>query len=221
MSEFSAEEVRVLGVLMEKQLTTPEYYPLTPNAIRTASNQKSNRSPVVEYDEDLVQDTLQQLRKKQMLVVVSGSGSRVRKYEHRMREVFFLNQREMAVLSVLMLRGPQTIGEIRSRTERMADFSTLTEVEEVLKDLSADTRKPLPQVMQLPVWPGQKEPRFIHLMSGQPDIEKLQEETTMIMPQAAAAGASRLTLLEEKVESLTAELESLKEQFATFKEQFE
>ena len=219
-NRFNNEEVRVLGVLMEKQLTTPEYYPMTPNAIRTASNQKSNRNPVVNYELEQVLDILQQLRKKQMLVMVTSSGSRVRKYEHRMKEVFFFSQREQALMGMLMLRGPQTIGELRQRTERLADFETLTGVEQTLNELMAETRRPQILVMKLPVWPGQKEPRYVQLLAGEPDVVQLAEEASMA-PNKGAASTSRLTLLEEKVEALSGELDGLKAQFETFKQQFE
>jgi hypothetical protein len=217
---FTEEEVRVLGVLIEKQMTTPEYYPMTPNAIKNACNQKTNRNPVVQYDDEVVLDTLQQLRKKSMLTLVSGAGSRVHKYEHRMREVFFLNQKEMAVLCILMLRGPQTLGEIRSRTERMATFDSIEEVEEVVRDLSQETRKPYPLVVQLPVFPGQKEPRFMHLLSGEPDLEKWQN-SSMLQALPTEPASSRIGELEERIEQLEAELKTLREQFQEFQKQFE
>lgn len=217
---FSTEEIRVLGVLMEKQMTVPEYYPMTPNAIKTACNQKSNRNPIVNYDEDVVFDTLQSLRKKEMLILVSTSGSRVRKYKHRMKEIFFLSRKETAALCVQMLRGPQTVGEIRTRTGRMVEFENLDEVTEVLTDLSSENRKPQPLDIKLPVWPGQKEHRYMHLFAGKPDIEKLAAEAKAF-PVSQTGGTSRYTELSEKIEALSAEIKELRDQFNEFKRQFE
>ncbi len=219
---FSAEESRVLGVLMEKQMTVPEYYPMTPNAIKTACNQKSNRNPIVNYDEGIILDTLQRLRQKEMLVVVSTSGSRVRKYKHRMKEVFFLSQKEMAALCVQILRGPQTVGEIRTRTNRMVEFENLDEVVTVLDDLSNENRKPQPLVMKLPVWPGQKEHRYMHLLAGKPDIEKLAAEAKAFpVLQTGGGSSSRMAELNEKIEALSLELKELRDQFNQFKRQFD
>ncbi len=217
---FTPEEIRVLGVLMEKQMATPEYYPMTPNAIKAACNQKSNRNPQVKYSDDQVLDILQSLRKKEMLVVVTTSGSRVRKYEHRMKETFFLNRREMAVLCVLMLRGPQTAGEIRARSERLAEFSSLEEVEETLGELGMETRNPQPLVMKLPLWPGLKEPRYAHLLAGKPDTEQLARQAAAV-PESSSTQQAKIEALEQRVEQLAAELASLQMQFLEFKRQFE
>lgn len=216
---LTKEEVRVLGVLAEKQMTTPEYYPMSLNAVKVACNQKSNREPVMEYEEALVLEALDSLRRKGLVLVVSGGGSRVRKYEHKLREALFLSQKEQALLTVLMLRGPQTLGELRSRTERMAEFADLAEVEKTLRDLSAAERSPRPLVMMLPRLPGQKENRYLHLLSGEPDLDALTARETSAAPQAAEN--SRLMELEEKVEMLSRELQALKEQFRQFKQQFE
>jgi hypothetical protein len=221
---FSTEEARVLGSLMEKQMTTPEYYPMSPNALKNACNQKSNRYPVVEYDDEIIQSAIDSLRKKSMLTIVSGAGSRVRKYEHRMKEVFFLSQKEMATICILMLRGPQTVGEIRGRSERMAEFTDLADVEKTLNDLMAESRNPKALVKQLPVFPGQKEHRFVHLLCGEPEIEPRKAGAEAVANANAGMvqiGKSKITELEEKVEELSRELLELKEQFQQFKKQFE
>lgn len=223
MEELLApEEVRVLGVLMEKQMTTPEYYPMTVNAVKNACNQKTNRHPVVEYEEDFVGDIIDRLRRKRLLIVVSGPGMRARKYEHNLKDLLFLNQKEMALLCLLMLRGPQTVGELRGRTERMATFNGLEEVEEILGDLAADTRQPLSLVRKLPVLPGQKEHRFVHLLSGEPDIEQLAIEAEFDTPAAnRTSSADKLAELEVQVETLSREMSELREAFQRFKQQFE
>ncbi len=136
-------EVRVLGALLEKDLTTPEYYPLTLNALQNACNQKSSREPIVNYDETTVAQGLELLRQKQLVLKVSGAGHRVEKYAHRLGETLNLGRRELALLAVLMLRGPQTVGELRGRTERMHPFEDMDEVEHVLKSLSEREPDPL------------------------------------------------------------------------------
>lgn len=219
---LSEEEVRVLGALIEKQMTTPEYYPMSINALTNACNQKSNRHPVVNYEESTVLETVDSLRRKGLVIVVTGGGSRVRKYEHKTKEILFLNQKEQAALCVLMLRGPQTVGEIRTRSDRMATFQDLAEVEETMRDLAAAERTPQPLAMMLPRFPGQKENRYIHLLSGEPDVEKLSAEEAFAPPAGSRSGnETRIVELEAKVENLTRELEALKEQFGQFKKQFE
>ena len=136
-------EVRVLGSLLEKDLTTPEYYPLTLNALQNACNQKSSREPVVSYDETTVAQGLELLRQKQLVLKVSGAGHRVEKYAHRLGETLNLGRRELALLCVLMLRGPQTVGELRGRTERMHPFEDMEEVERVLESLAVREPDPL------------------------------------------------------------------------------
>ena len=219
---LSEEEARVLGALLEKQMTTPEYYPMSVNALTNACNQKSNRHPVVNYEESTVLETVDSLRRKGLAIVVTGAGSRVRKYEHKVKETLFLNQKEQAALCMLMLRGPQTVGEIRTRTDRMATFQDLTEVEDTLRDLAAKERTPQPLVMMLPRFPGQKENRYIHLLSGEPDVEALSaEEAAATAVSSRSANETRITELEAKVENLSGELQALKEQFNQFRKQFE
>ena len=206
-------ETRVLGSLIEKQVTTPEYYPLTLNALTLACNQKNNRNPVSSYSENQVADALESLREKNLAYVFYGSTSRVPKYKHVMPEVMHLSHPEIALMCVLLLRGAQTLGELRGHGGRLHEFSSLEEVEETLNGLIS--REPEPLVIRLPRQPGQKEGRFAHLLSGEIDVEALAVEPVTERP------ASRRTGLEEKVEALAAEIEKLKEQFEEFKKQFE
>jgi uncharacterized protein YceH (UPF0502 family) len=197
-------EVRVLASLIEKESTTPEYYPLSLNALMLACNQKSNRDPVVSYDEDTVHEALESLRLKRL--VRSAAGSRVVKYEHSFLEVFNLGRRELALLCNLMLRGPQTLGELRDRSERMRSFSDLEEVEVCLEGLMRlDPHAPVKRLARLP---GTKEPRYMHLLGGdaEPPIRQASE---------------RAVPLEEQVESLRRELYELREEFSRFRRQFE
>lgn len=208
-------ETRVLGSLIEKQVTTPEYYPLTLNALTLACNQKNNRNPVTAYSEQQVADALESLREKNLTYVFYGSTSRVPKYKHVMPEVMHLNHAETALMCVLMLRGAQTLGELRGSASRLHDFSGLEEVEETLNGLIS--REPEPLVARMPRQPGQKEGRFAHLLSGEIDVEALAAETERI----ASSSSSRRSSLEERVEALSAEVDKLKEQFEQFRKQFE
>src|SRR5438552_6427336 len=165
---LSAVEARVVGSLVEKQLTTPEYYPLTLNALVAACNQKNNREPVVSYNESVVTNALEALRDRNLVYVFYGSTSRVPKYKHMLPSVYELEPSEVAVLDVMLLRGPQTLGELRGRTERLYDFTGLGEVQETLDGL---IRRDEPLVVKLERQPGQKEARFAHLLSGEIDIE--------------------------------------------------
>ena len=202
-------ETRVLGSLIEKQVTTPEYYPLTLNALTLACNQKNNRNPVTSYSESQVGDAIETLREKNLAYVFYGSTSRVPKYKHVMPEVMHLSHAEVALMCVLMLRGAQTLGELRGNGSRLHEFSSLEEVEETLNALI--TREPEPLVVRLPRQPGQKEGRFAHLLSGEIDVEAIVETER----------PSRRAGLEERVDALTAEVEKLKEQFEEFRKQFE
>src|ERR1051325_383520 len=161
-------EVRVLGALLEKDIATPEYYPLTLNSLQNACNQKSSREPVTNYDEDTVADALDLLRNKQLVATVSGSGHRVEKYAHRLGETLNLGRRELAILCVLMLRGPQTVGELRGRTERMHPFADMEEVEHVLDSLA--TRSP--EALTAPAGRG----RWRHLWSGAEETAAAESE---------------------------------------------
>ena len=210
-------EARVLGSLVEKQLTTPEYYPLTLNALFNACNQKSNRDPMVNYDETTVNQCLEALRDRNLVYVFYGSTSRVPKYKHMVPSVYGLDPAETAVIDVMLLRGPQTLGELRTRTERLHSFSGLGEIQETLDGLA---RRDDPLVVRLPVQPGQKEARFAHLLSGEIDVE------AFAMAQATRStrsnvDAERVERLEEEVSSLRAEVDALKQTFEEFKKQFD
>ncbi|MGA9772644.1 MAG: YceH family protein [Blastocatellia bacterium] len=217
---LSAVEARVIGSLMEKQITTPEYYPLTLNALVNACNQISNRDPVVAYDEKTVVRALESLREKQLAWMVTGAGSRVPKYEHRMTEALSLAEQEAAALCVLILRGPQTVGEIKGRTTRMYEFKELEEVDMTLQSLA--NAEPRPLIVKLPRQPGTKESRYAHLLSGEVHIEE-----HAVAPRLEAvtlevhAENERIARLESQVENLNQELTELKQQFLDFKRQFE
>lgn len=203
-------ETRVLGALVEKQVTTPEYYPLTLNALTLACNQKNNRYPVTSYSEADVSTAVESLREKNLAYVFYGSTSRVPKYKHVMPEVLHLKAAEVALMCVLMLRGPQTPGELRGNAARLHEFGGLEEVEQTLNELIS--RDPDPMVVRLPRQPGQKEVRFAHLLSGEVQFDAVVE---------AAPRVSQREALEQKVERLAAEVESLRQQFEQFKKQFE
>jgi uncharacterized protein YceH (UPF0502 family) len=208
-------EVRVLGALMEKEVSTPEYYPLSLNALVNACNQKSNREPVVSYDEDTVETALDGLRVKGLAARISGHDMRVPKHAHRLSEVINLGRREAAVLCVLMLRGPQTAGELRGRTERLYPFDDLEAVDACLTRLME--WQPEPLAARLARQAGYKEVRYAHLLAGEPPA---------VQP-AAAVSAVRETRddpvarLQARVDGLEAEVADLKRQFGEFKKQFE
>jgi len=210
-------EARILGSLVEKQLTTPEYYPQTLNALTAACNQKSNRDPVVSYDEKTVTDALEHLRDRNLVYVFYGSTSRVPKYKHMLPSVYELEPSEVAVTCVLMLRGPQTLGELRGRTDRLHEFSGLGEVQETLDSLS---RRDEPLIVKLPVQPGQKEARFSHLLCGEIDVEAFAAAVTAQRSQGGA-DAERVENLEAEVANLRSEVEGLRATFDEFKKQFE
>jgi uncharacterized protein len=211
-------EIRVLGSLVEKQITTPEYYPLTLNALTTACNQKNNRNPVTAYTEDQVSQALETLREKNLAYVFYGSTSRVPKYKHVMPEVLHLSQPEVALICVLMLRGPQTPGELRGNASRLHEFNGLEEIEQILNSLMSRDGEPF--VARLPRQAGQKEIRFAHLLSGEIAIDEYAEPITPRRPTAASQ-TDRLATLEEEVVSLKSKVQDLQQQFDTFKKQFE
>jgi hypothetical protein len=205
---LDADEVRVLGSLLEKEVTTPEYYPLSLNALLNACNQKSNRDPVVHFDENTLERALYTLRDKGLTLNITGAGSRVPKFGHRLSEKLNLGRRELAILCELMLRGPQTLGELRTRAERMHPFDDLAEVESVIDHLPE-------LVTKLPRRPGEKEARYAHLLSGVPSGE------SYVATSATEPRSDRVTVLEGEVAQLRRELEDLKHQFAGFQKQFE
>lgn len=213
-------EVRVLGSLIEKQLTTPEYYPLTLNALTHACNQISNRDPVVAYDEKQVVGALESLREKNLAYIFYGSESRVPKYKHVVPEVLHLAPPAVAVMCVLMLRGPQTVGEIRGRTTRLYEFKELAEVETTLEELTGHDSPSL--VARLPRQPGRKESRYAHLLSGPVEMEA--QEAAPRLPAArrdAHAEHERTSRLEAEVETLRREVAELRQHFDEFRKQFD
>jgi uncharacterized protein YceH (UPF0502 family) len=220
-------EARVVGSLIEKQVTTPEYYPLTLNALVNACNQLSNRDPVVAFDEKTVARALESLREKNLAYVFYGSDSRVPKYKHVMTEIFHLTPSELAVMCVLMLRGPQTTGEIRSRTSRLYEFADLSEVEATLEKLIE--RDDPAMVAKLPRMAGQKEARYAHLLAGEVAAAAAvpATETQRAAPRTEAAVLEvraeneKVSRLEAEVETLRREVAYLREQFESFKKQFE
>jgi uncharacterized protein YceH (UPF0502 family) len=210
-------EVRVLGALIEKDITTPDYYPLSLNALVNACNQKNNRDPVTSLEESAVRDALSSLQDKGLAGPASGAESRVTKYEHRLQEVFNFGRPEVAVLCVLLLRGPQTVGELRGRSERMHRFNDLAEVQSALQRL-IQREPPLAKV--LPRQPGTKEARYVHLLAG--DSAEWQPTATA-EPGAGVAPPvpDRITELEHQVTSLRDEIAGLREEFAAFRKQFQ
>jgi uncharacterized protein YceH (UPF0502 family) len=214
---LNAAEVRVLGSLMEKESTTPDYYPLSLNALLHACNQKSSREPVMNLDEDGVRDALHSLSEKGLAGPTSTADSRVTKYEHRLGEAFNLGRPEFAVLCLLLLRGPQTPGELRGRAERMYRFDDLDQVQSALQRLLK--REP-PLAAMLPRQPGTKEMRYAHLLAGEAEAwepEPAEEATGA----ASSADSERIARLEDQVASLQQEIADLKQQLADFRKQFE
>ena len=208
-------EVRVLGCLMEKEMATPDYYPLSLNALTNACNQKSNRNPVVSYDEETVVYALNTLREQKL--ARQSNVSRVPKYEQIFSKNLNLITREAAIICILLVRGPQTVGEIRSRTERMYAFQNLDEVQETITSL-----EDMELVSKLPRQPGRKESRYAHLLSGEPQ-ETIVE--TAPRPESATIIVRRETErvedLQEQIDKLRQAIQTLEHEFVTFKSQFE
>jgi uncharacterized protein len=228
-------ETRVLGALVEKEITTPEYYPLSLNALMNACNQKSNREPVMNLSEDDVTQAMRRLSEMELAGAANTTDSRVRKYEHRLQEAFNFTRPETAVLCVLLLRGTQTPGELRGRTERMYRFDDLSDVQSALQKLMS--RQP-PLVKVLPRQPGTKESRYVHLMSGDEGVAAAEETRVAETGRAAAddsdahgsvrgavgrsaGGGERLARLESEVATLRQEVAELKQQLTQFRKQFE
>ena len=207
--ELSPIEARVIGCLIEKQITTPDQYPLSLNALVNACNQKSNRDPVMSADEGTIQTTLDHLIRKHFVIEKSGFGSRVPKYQHRFCNTEFgplkFTPQELAIVCELLVRGPQTPGELRTRAARMASFSELGQLETALESLSS--RADGPFVVRLPREPGRRDSRYAHLFSGAVTISALTEESTAT---ASAPAPSRLERLEEEVRQLKEELKDIK-----------
>jgi uncharacterized protein YceH (UPF0502 family) len=211
---LNEEEVRVLGSLIEKQVTTPEYYPLTLKALVAACNQKSNRYPVVSYDEQVAERAMNGLRDKKLGWVIKRADSRVLKYGHIFPEVFHLTPEETAVMCVLMLRGPLTPGEIRSSAGRSYDFKDLAEVDDTLKRLIENEQGPM--IVMIPRQPGQKEARYAHLLSGEIKVDEIQFSGGL-----QATPVTQLTGIEEEIEALRRNIQELRDEFYEFKKQFE
>ena len=219
-SDLDPNEIRVLGVLAEKEALTPDNYPLTLNAVMNGCNQLSSRDPVMQMSEDVVHDTLQRLMQRKLVNGIAQAGARVIKYEHRMRIKWTLEQDKLAVLTVLMLRGLQTAGEIRSRTGRLHDFKSVAEAESALQFL-IDKYPPL--VARLERAPGTKEPRYGQLLGGAIDVARMDAAAGPGASGGAAGGSTgaRVAQLEQEVAALRSEVDELKAQFAAFRQQFE
>jgi uncharacterized protein len=210
-------ETRVLGSLIEKDITTPDYYPLSLNALVNACNQKNNRDPVMTLDESSVRDALASLQEKRLAGPASGMDSRVTKFEHRLQEIFNFDRREVAVICVLLLRGAQTPGELRGRAERMYRFEALDDVVSTLDRLAQ--REPS-LVRVLPRQPGTKESRYMHLFAGEPAASDIAHAAEVSTPSGNSTG-DRLSRLEDDVARLREELSEMQQQLAVFRKQFE
>jgi uncharacterized protein YceH (UPF0502 family) len=210
-------EVRVLGSLVEKDLTTPDYYPMSLNALVNACNQKSNRDPVMQLDENAVREALSSLQEQRMAGPAGGADSRVTKYEHRLQERFNFTRPETALLCVLLLRGSQTPGELRGRTERMYRFETLDDVQSGLQKLMQ--REPS-LVKVLPRQPGTKESRYVHLLSGDVAVPEMPQ-SARAASEPVSADPARMAQLEEEVAALRRDVSEIKEQLERFRKQFE
>ena len=218
---LDAVEARIVGALVEKQITTPDNYPLTLNALTTACNQKSNRHPVVAFDERSVVRSLEHLRDKGLARMVSGADQRVPKYYHLFAEKLELSPPQVAALTVLILRGPQTLGEIRGRSGRLHEFADLDEVEQTLGELG---KRQQPMVVQLERQPGRKESRYTHLFAGIPETDAVSD-TQGPDPEPARLAVQteneRLDRLESDFQQLRSEVAQLRTQLDTFRQQFE
>jgi uncharacterized protein len=215
IQQLTEVEARVVGALVEKQITTPEYFPLTLNSLTAACNQKTNRDPVVSYDEETVQTALDSLCNKNIALIIYRSGSRVAKYKHMFPKVYEISPAEVAVLCVLMLRGFQTLGEIRERSSRLYEFPGLHEVNETLEGL---IKRDDSLVLKLERQAGQKEVRFAHLLCGEIDVTNLPVSTSASHKHI---DNERITKLEEEVKTLRNDLDEFKSAFAEFKKQFD
>jgi uncharacterized protein len=198
---LNAEEIRVLGSLMEKSKTTPDYYPMTINSLTTACNQKTSRKPVVQYDDDTVAEALNTLKKRGLISTATGGSIRSIKYKHNFAIVFPVLPSEVAIMCLLMLRGPQTPGELNTNSGRLHEFESIEEVQEVLERLSSEE---MPFLLQLPRRPGQKEARYAHLLAGVPEITDDEEEEVHIRNTGG---------LEARVTKLETDLAELREAF--------
>jgi uncharacterized protein YceH (UPF0502 family) len=213
-SDLDPNEIRVLAVLAEKEALTPDNYPMSLNAVMNGCNQLSSRDPIMQMSEDVVHDTLQRLMQRKLVSGIAQAGARVIKYEHRMRIKWSLEQDKVAVLAVLMLRGLQTAGEIRTRSGRLHEFKSVAEAEGALQFL-IDKYPPL--VARLERAPGTKEPRYGQLLGGEIDVARADAAPG----STPSAAGGRVGQLEQEVAALRAEVDELKAQFAAFRQQFE
>jgi len=209
LTQITQTEARILGSLVEKQLTTPEYYPLTLNALTAACNQKSNREPVMSLGETELLAAIDELRDKNLVYLYYGSTSRTVKYKHMLPNVYELDDAETAIIALLLLRGPQTAGEIRGRADRLHEFGGIGEVQQTLDALA---RRDEPLIAALPKQPGQKEPRYTHMLFGDIDLDTLA---------ASAPRVNADTGLTKRIDKLEAALAELSTEFAEFRKQFE
>ena len=213
-------EARVLGCLIEKEVTTPDYYPLTLNALQAACNQKSSRNPVVDYDAKEVVRAVDGLRSKKLALLIGQGGARVPKYQHIARETLALPPDQLALLACLLLRGAQTAGELKVRTERLFQFESPEQVEAVLESMC--TQAEAPYVVKLPRQPGKRECRYAHLLCGEPEIT---EEETTIAPEMARVQLeqeeNRIAQLESQLEELRSQHEELRQEFIEFRKLLE
>ncbi len=214
--QLNEVEARIVGCLIEKEATTPDYYPLTLNALVAACNQKSNRFPIVEYDEQTVSKALERLRERNIVYVFIGSTSRVQKYKHILPKLLEIDLHEVAIICVLLLRGFQTIGELRERTQRIYEFESLEEVHQTLDELM---QRDEPLVVELPKQSGQKERRFAHLLSGEITPEIL--ESVQHTPTDRQAKQEQITKLEQEIAELKTDFATLRAEFEEFKKQFD
>jgi uncharacterized protein YceH (UPF0502 family) len=214
-------EVRVVATLVEKQITTPDYYPMTLNALINACNQKNNRYPVTTYDEETVTRALSSLREKKLAFVFHGSEARVAKYGHVFPKAYDMTPQEVAIMCVLMLRGPQTPGEIRSRSANLYNFESLHEVETAMEGLLS--REDPRLIVRLPRSAGMKESRYAHLLSGDVESEQLEAPapSAQMLGGAVRIDFEKISVLEETVASLRREMDQLRAELSEFRKQFE
>lgn len=218
---LTAPEVRTLGCLLEKEATTPDYYPLTLNSLQSACNQKSNRQPVVDYDAKEVVRALNGLRDKKLAVLIGQAGARVPKYQHKARETLGLPPDQLALLTNLILRGAQTAGELKARSERFWQFESQEQVEALLESMSS--QPDAPYIIKLPRQPGKRECRYMHLLCGIPEL--VEEELPGVLPESArlevAKEEGRISQLESQVAELQNQLAELRDDFLEFKKMLE
>jgi len=215
--ELNALETRILGCLLEKERLTPENYPLSLHSLTAACNQSTNRDPITAFDEKTVEEGVNGLREKKLAMVIFGAGSRVQKYRHRFPDHYELDPEEIALVCVLLLRGPQTLGELRARTERFFTFASLDAVRECLEDLAKEGTA---LVSLLPQQPGQKEQRYIQRLSIPSVFEQPSNETSVIEAPSSGNLRVRVDALEKQVGELQTELQRVREELAAFRQQF-